>query len=365
MTRLRLIMLAVLSLSAGLLATQTRTSAPLEIYVVDTEGGKATLFISPSGESLMIDSGNPGGRDTDRILTLLSQIGLKQIDYLVSTHYHVDHIGGMIELAKRVPIRHFLDHGPTAEEKEQVTGFQAAYAELRAQAKHTVLKPGDRVPITGLDWRIVTAGGTGLKAPLQGAGRQNPACGVSKPKDNAPLTARDENAQSVGSVVTYGQFRVIDLGDLLWNNEIELMCPVNPIGTVDLYIVTHHGQDTSGSEALVHGVRPRVAVMSNGTRKGAAPAAMQILRSSPGLEDIWQLHWSYSAGVEHNSAGVFLANLEEPATLAAVLGGTSRGGGPAAAAHAPAHAIRISAEHTGTFTVTNMRTGFSKTYVKK
>ena len=122
MTRLRLIMLAVLSLSAGLLATQTRTSAPLEIYVVDTEGGKATLFISPSGESLMIDSGNPGGRDTDRILTLLSQIGLKQIDYLVSTHYHVDHIGGMIELAKRVPIRHFLDHGPTAEEKEQVTG---------------------------------------------------------------------------------------------------------------------------------------------------------------------------------------------------------------------------------------------------
>ena len=133
------------------------------------------------------------------------------------------------------------------------------------------------------------------------------------------------------------------------------MCPVNPIGTVDLYMSPTAG--SSGSEAHASAA---CAVMSNGTRKGAAPAAMQIMRSSPGLEDIWQLHWSYTAGVEQNSAGVFIANLEEPATLAAVLGGTSRGGGPAAAAHAPAHAIRISAESTGTFTVTNHADGLQQ-----
>jgi competence protein ComEC len=362
MRRLRVVLLSVLSTAAALLVAQTRPSVPLEIYVVDTEGGKATLFISPSGESLLVDTGSPGGRDTDRILTLFSQIGLKQIDYLISTHYHVDHIGGLPELARRIPIRHYFDHGPSVEEKEQVAGFQAAYAEIYSEAKHTVVKPGDRVPIAGLDWRIVTAGGKSLGAPLPGGGRPNPACSLSKPKEN---TRDPENGQSIGSVVTHGQFRAIDLGDLLWNNELALVCPANPIGTVDLYLVTHHGQDSSGSEALVHAVRPRVAVMSNGTRKGAAPSAMQIMRSSPGLEDIWQMHWSYTAGVEQNSAGIFIANVEDTATLTATLSGQSRGGGPAAAAHSPAYAIKISAESTGTFTVMNMRNGFSKTYVKR
>ena len=169
-------MLLVVSVVSGaLLAAQTRpATAPLEIYVIDTEGGKATLFISPSGESLLIDSGNPGGRDTDRILTLFGQIGLKQIDHLISTHYHIDHIGGLAELARRIPIRHYLDHGPTVEEKEQLQGFQAGYAEIYTQAKHTVVHPGDRVPIAGLDWRIVSAGGKALKAPLAGGGRAEP-----------------------------------------------------------------------------------------------------------------------------------------------------------------------------------------------
>jgi competence protein ComEC len=358
----RLALLLVVSVGAGAwLAAQARsTAAPLEIYVIDTEGGKATLFISPSGESLLIDSGNPGGRDTERILALFGQIGLKQIDHLVSTHYHIDHIGGLAELSRRVPIRHYWDHGPTVEEKEQLQGFQAAYAEIYGQAKHTVLQPGDRIAIAGLDWRIVSAGGKVLKAPLSGGGRPNPACTISKPKEN---TRDPENGQSVGSVITYGQFRAIDLGDLLWNNELDLMCPENPIGTVDLYLVSHHGQDSSGSEALVHALRPRVAVMQNGPRKGGAVPAMQIMRSSPGLEDVWQLHWSYTAGVDQNSAGVFVANVDDPAVFAATLTGPPRGG--PAPNHLPAHAIKILAESTGTFTVTNMRNGYSKTYVKK
>ncbi|HXW07156.1 MAG TPA: MBL fold metallo-hydrolase [Vicinamibacterales bacterium] len=405
-------------------SAQSKNPKVLDIYVVDTEGGKATLFVAPSGESVLVDSGNPGGRDTDRIMLAIEDAGLKQIDYLVSTHYHVDHIGGMQELAKRIPIAHYVDHGPSVEEREQVPDFQQAYAEARAKAKHTVVKPGDRLPVAGLDWRIVTSAGKVLEQPLPGGGAANPACATFTPKENA----RDpENAQSLGSVIAYGRFRAIDLGDLLWNNEADLMCPDNPVGQVDLYLVTHHGLDASGSPQLVHGVQPRVAVMQNGTRKGGAVQAFQIMRSSPRLQDIWQSHWSWNAGVEHNSAGVFIANVDDPATIASVLtnppgprgGGPGRGGpgpgatppagggtgapgtppaapapsagpppapapfaagpgtpgvapaqgrpgggrgGGAAAAHAPAYWIRISAQADGSFTVTNARNGFSKTY---
>jgi beta-lactamase superfamily II metal-dependent hydrolase len=339
----------------------------LEIFVADTEGGKAVLYASPSGQTLMIDSGNPGGRDTERIMAMLTDAGVKQIDYLISTHYHVDHIGGMQELAQRIPIGHYIDHGPSIEAKEQVQGFQAAYAELYGKAKHTVAKPGDRVPITGLDVRIVTAGGESIKKPLSGGGRPNPVCAQTEKKED-PANP-DENAHSVGAVIAHGQFRAIDLGDLLWNEELELMCPNNPVGAVDLYMVTHHGLATSGATALVHGVRPRVAVMQNGTRKGGAVATYEILRASPGLEDIWQLHWSHNGGIEHNPPGVFIANVDDAATIAGVLTAPpgQRGGGGgrgAAAAHTPAHYLRISAREDGTFTVTNSRNNFSKTYRK-
>lgn len=344
-------------------AAQPKAAKTLDIYVADTEGGKAALFASPSGETLLIDSGNPGGRDTDRIVAMLADAGVGKIDYLVSTHYHVDHVGGMQELATRIPIGHYVDHGPNVEEREQVQGFSAAYEALRSKAKHTVVKPGDRIPVAGLGVVVLTAGGQALKKPLAGAGRPNPACAQS-PKKEQPASP-DENAQSVGLLVTYGQFRAIDLGDLLWNKELELMCPNNPVGGVDLYMVTHHGLDRSGSEALVHGVRPRVAVMQNGTRKGGSVQAYEIMRSSPGLEDIWQLHWSYSGRIDHNPAGVFIANIDEPAAIATVLTtppGQRGGGGGANAAHTPAYYLKISARNDGSFTVTNSRNGFSKTY---
>jgi competence protein ComEC len=429
MKRLAAIVLSTIALTGGLGAQRgAATTKPLEIYVVDTEGGKAALWVSPSGQSLLIDSGNPGARDLDRILAAVNDAGLKQIDYLLSTHYHGDHIGGMQELAKRIPIGHFIDHGPSVEEREQVQGFQAAYAELYGKAKHTVVKPGDKVPIAGLDWRIVTAGGNVLKAPLPGGGKMNPVCAGLAQRE---VNMRDENAHSVGSVITFGQFRAIDLGDLLWGKEFELVCPNNTVGMVDVYFVTHHGLDQSGSLALVHGVQPRVAIMQNGTRKGAGTEAMPTMRSSPGLEDIWQLHWSYNAGIEQNSAGVFIANVDDSATIANVLTAPSRGGGPgaggragsapgtagapgggaaapagaatptpppggaaapppqagvapqaggtgapagagatgggrgAATAHTPAYWIKVSAQPDGTFTVTNSRNGFSKTYVKR
>jgi len=414
MKRLAAIALSTIALTCALSAQRGATK-PLEIYVVDTEGGKAALWVAPGGQSLLIDSGNPGPRDLERIMAAVTDAGLKQIDYLLSTHYHVDHIGGMQELAKRIPIGTYIDHGPTVEEREQVQGFQAAYAELYGKAKHMVVKPGDKVPIAGLDWRIVTSDGKVLKTPLPGGGKPNPACaGVT----TRPVSGTDENAQSVGSVITFGQFRAIDLGDLLWNKETDLVCPNNPVGMVDVYFVTHHGLDQSGSPALVHGVQPRVAIMQNGTRKGAGTQAMPTMRSSPGLEDIWQLHWSYNAGIEQNSAGVFIANVDDAATIAGVLTAPPRGGGPggavsgssgapaapgtaappqtppsaaapapsaapqgigagvpgggggrgaaaAAAAHTPAYWIKVSVQPDGTFTVTNSRNGFSKTYEKR
>lgn len=371
MTRLAIVLFSTLALVAVVPAAQPQTDGTLDIYVVDTEGGKAILFRAPSGETLLIDSGNPGGRDVERIMTVFKEAGITKLDHLLSTHYHIDHIGGMQELAKQIPIAHYIDHGPNVEPKEQVEGFQAAYAELYGKARHTVVKPGDRVPIAGLDWRIVTSAGKALKATLAGGGQANKACTAIERRESRP---DDENAQSVGSVVTFGQFRTVDLGDLLQSVEFDLMCPISPIGPVDLFIVSHHGLDTSNSPALVHGLRPRVAIMQNGTRKGGSVAAYNVMRSSPGLEDIWQLHWSYHGTVEHNPAGVFIANVDEPATIAEVLTappgarggpGGNAGRGPAAAAHTPAHWIRISAQRNGTFTVTNSRNGYSKTYMRR
>lgn len=363
MRRAAIVLLAMFTLVAVPTGQGTATKA-LDIYVVDTEGGKATLFVSPSGQSLLIDSGNPGGRDTERIMAAVADAGLERLDFLLSTHYHVDHIGGLQELAGRIPIGHFLDHGPNVEEKEQVAGFEQAYAALRGKARHTVVRPGFMVPIRGIDWRIVTAAGKALKTPLTGGGQPNPLCAQFTRKDARP----NENNQSVGSVITHGRFRAVDLGDLVWDNEFDLMCPNNPLGTVDLYLVSHHGLDSSGSPALVHAVRPRVAIMQNGTRKGASVPAMQIMHVSPGLEDIWQLHWSHNGGLEHNSAGVYIANMDEPATAATVLTAAAGGGagrGSAAAAHSPAYWIKVSAQADGTFTVRNARNGFAKTYARR
>jgi beta-lactamase superfamily II metal-dependent hydrolase len=337
----------------------------LDIYIVDTEGGKATLFVTPSGETVLVDTGNPGERDLDRILEVFGVARVTKLDYLISTHYHQDHIGGLPALVERIPVAHFMDHGPNVESPAQLPEFQAAYAAAYGKSKHTVLKPGDRVPVAGLDWRIVTSAGKAITRPLRGAGRANTAlCADFRKKPDAPTP--DDNGQSVGSVITFGRFRMLDLGDLLWNNEYDLVCPRNMIGTVDLYLVTHHGLDRSGSPALVHSVRPLVAVMSNGTRKGGAPSTFQTLRSSPRLEDIWTSHWSYAAGIEYNSPGVFIANVDSMATIAAVLTATpdAQSSVQANAAHRPGHYFKISALPSGTFTITNSRNGFSKTYAK-
>jgi competence protein ComEC len=354
------------SVSSGQ-AAQTRTAKTLDIYVIDVEGGNATLFVSPSGESVLIDSGNGGPaapRDAGRIMAAVKDAGLTQIDNLITTHWHGDHFGGMAELASRIPIRHFIDHGPNVQPAAATDEFlQKTYPPLYARAKHTVAKPGDKIAIDGLDWRVVSAAGEVMKTSLPGAGRPNPYCAAYKPMDADPT----ENAQSVGSIITFGKFRAAHLGDLTWNKEFNLMCPTNRIGTVDLFVVSHHGQPISNSDVLVHAIRPRVAIMNNGTRKGGQPDAMKIIHSAPGLEDLWQLHFSLLSGQEYTVPGLFIANsVDEPQATVPVAAMAPPPPGPAVppppAHNGTAYWIKVSAQTDGSFTVTNGRNGFSKTY---
>jgi competence protein ComEC len=358
-------LLALMLAGAVLFAQPSRK--PLSIYVLDVEGGNATLFVSPSGESVLIDTGNGGAaakRDADRIMAAVKDAGLAQIDHLITTHWHADHFGAMEDLSGRIPIRHFIDHGANVQPAAATDDFlQKTYPALYAKATHTVAKPGDRIAVAGLDWRVVSSAGNVLKAPLPGAGRTNPYCASFKPQD-VDMT---ENAQSVGSVVTFGKFRVAHLGDLTWNKEFDLMCPVNRIGTVDLFVVSHHGQPISNSGVLVHAIQPRVAIMNNGTRKGGQPDAMKIIHSAPGLEDLWQLHFSMLSGQEYTVPGLFIANsTDEPQTTVpvAALPAPQPGPGtpPAPVHNGTAYWIKVSAQPDGSFTVTNSRNGFSKTY---
>lgn len=352
-----------LAVSAG--TSQAQTGA-LDIYVIDVEGGGATLFVSPSGESLLVDTGYGGSaaaRDAARIHAAAQDAGIRQIDHLITTHWHGDHFGGMAELARRIPIRHFIDHGPTVQQQPASVEFlNNVYPGLIRQARHTVVTPGDAIPVAGLNVQVLSSGGQVIDSPLPGAGQANPLCTGFQPKEQDT----GENGQSVGILVTFGSFRALHLGDLTWNIERDLACPNNKVGAVDFWVVTHHGQPTSNPAVLVHAVRPRVAVMNNGTRKGGQPEAMQVIFTSPGLEDLWQLHFSLLSGQEYTVPGIFIANLldDQPASMPLdPLVMPSAGQRPPAPIHdGPAHWIKASAQSDGTFTVTNSRNGFSKSY---
>jgi len=352
-------------------AAQKLDSRKLDIYVVDVEGGNAQLWVTPWGESVLIDTGNSGAaavRDADRIMTAVKDAGVTQIDHLITTHYHADHVGGLPEFAKRMPIKEFIDHGVNVQPGAQIDPILQQYAELYGKAKHTVAKTGTRIPVNGLDWRIVSATGVLMKTNLPGGGARNPYCAGFKRHDVNPVSGGplgNEDEQSVASHVTFGKFRVLYLADFDWNQEFELMCPNNRIGTVDLFIVSRHGQPSSNSEALVHAVQPRVTIMNNGPRKGGQPTAMNVLLNSPHLEDLWQIHFALLGGQEYTVPGVFIANVEDGPTVpvAAQPAPQRAPGAPAVPQHdGPAHWIKVSARTDGTFTVTNGRNGFTKSY---
>jgi beta-lactamase superfamily II metal-dependent hydrolase len=314
----------------------------LDIFFIDVEGGQATLMITPDKQSLLVDTGWPGfgDRDADRIVKVAKKAGLKKIDYLLITHYHRDHVGGITQLLSKMSVGTFVDHGPNRETGAAADQLMEAYTKAASSGVRQSAKPGDKVALKGADVTVITADGNVIDKPLPGAGAANPLCAQAKKKEDDP----SENARSLGVLVTFGSFKFIDIGDLTWNKELELACPANKIGKVDLYVTTHHGMDISGPEALVHAIQPRVAVMNNGSRKGGTPAAWKIVKASPGLEDLWQLHFANAGGQEHNVANPFLADLND----------TGEG-----------NYIRVSATKTGAMTVFNSRNKYTKTYPAK
>jgi beta-lactamase superfamily II metal-dependent hydrolase len=328
--------LALLVLTAAaLLPAQT-----LKIYAIDVEGGKSTLYISPSGESMLVDTGYAGenNRDANRIMAAAAEAGVKKIDYLVITHYHGDHAGGIPQLVAKIPVGRMYDHGESSDFKQGL--YYNPYVKVRENYPHQTLKPGDTIPIKGLQVDIVASNGEIIAKPLPGAGQPNPLCASYQP------IAEDtgENAHSLAMIITFGNLRISDLGDLHWNHEGELACPNNKLGTVDLYMTTHHGTVTSGSPQMVHALHPKVAIMNNGEDKGGSIKAWTAIESSPGLEDLWQLHFSAEGGKGHNVAETFIAN-------------------PSAEGD-KGYSIEVTARPDGSFTVRNNRNQFEKTYRK-
>ena len=329
-------------LAAALLTRPAAQSArPLDVYFIDVEGGQATLIVTPSGQSMLIDTGYPGfdDRDANRILSVAKLAGITRLDYLLVTHYHSDHVGNAPALASRIPVDTFVDHGDTVETDDSAKALYASYLKTRAIRRHLQPMPGEAIQMRDVDVTIVTAGGAHLTQPLFAPAAPNPLCASFAPK----AVDQSENAQSVGSVITFGRFRMIDLGDLTWNKEQELVCPNNLLGTVDVYVTTHHGLDQSGAPVIVHALRPRVAIMNNGPKKGGSVEAIRTVRSSPGLQDFWQLHYAVDAGKDVNMADAMIANLDE----------------------STAHAIKLSAQRDGSFTVTNGRTNETRRYAAR
>jgi beta-lactamase superfamily II metal-dependent hydrolase len=363
-------MIVFLILALALFApasSMAQTTPALDIYVIDVEGGNATLFVSPSHESLLMDTGNVGAvaapRDAGRIVDAMRAAGIDHIDHLITTHWHGDHFGGMAELAARVPIKEFIDHGANAQPAEVPDTFiRDTYPKLYANAKHTVAKAGDRIAMAGLDVRVVTSNGETIKTPLPGAGKSNPYCGLYKAGDN-----NAEDPKSIGVHVAFGKFRTAHFGDITKNIEFSLMCPNNRIGTVDALLGLHHGQASSNSEVLVYALHPRVAIMNDGTRKGGEPETMRIVHSSPGLEDLWELHFSLLSGQEYSVPGMFIANIADDSPQAmpiAPIPAPAPGPGtpPPPVHNGTAYWIKLSAHQDGSFSVTNARNGFTKNY---
>jgi len=351
MKRLILAIIGAATLAAAAVLARVPAKT-LDIYFIDVEGGQSTLIVTPAGESLLIDAGFPGdgtfsskpdaaaqARDPQRIFRAARAAGISQIDYLLTTHFHADHVGGAIELSQFLPIRTFIDHGAPAPDADSAVGGTQAiyelYAAVRAKGKHLEPKPGDLLPLKGIEAIVVASAGAVLSKPLAGAGQPNPACSGT----GAPASEKTENPRSTAVRLQYGKFRFLDLGDLSGAPLFALTCPANLIGESDAYLVTHHGGNDAADPSLFAAIKPAVAIVNNGPTKGAQADTLATIQKL-GI-DGWQLHRTLNKGAQ-NGLDSRIANLDETTS----------------------HWIKLSANDSGTFTVTNARTGTVMEYRK-
>ena len=311
----------------------------LLIDSIDVEGGQATLLVAPGGGSLLVDTGWPGnnGRDALRIQDAMKDAGITKIDHVLITHYHTDHVGGVTNLLERIPVGEFLDHGENREDSEITRQDYAAYLKAIAGKPRCTVHPGDAITIPGLSITVLAADGQHITQVPGIRPVPNPYC----PAEPAWPVDSSENARSVGILVRFGKFRFLDMGDLTKAKEIALVCPSNPIGTVDLYLVNHHGMNLSNTKAFVDAIHPRVAIMNNGAHKAGSPEAWQTVHDSPGLSDLWMLHTAEGSDAAHNSPAPLIANL--------------KGGSDGAY-------LKVVASADGSFSVTNTRSGQTRQY---
>ncbi len=342
----------------------SKASRDLKIVTVDVEGGAAVLFVTPEGKSLLIDTGwapgiggprrisgappqPPAPSSADRIAAAAASLEITKIDYLLMTHYHADHLGGLESLLAKLPVRTFIDHGPNREEPPpNATPRQLAFATSTLYPnwvaayqghRHIAARVGQTLDIGSMRLEFITSDGSVLDTPLFGAGQPNPLCaGVPKMDRNGG----EENVRSVGALITFGKTRILYLGDLTWNKEIELLCPINKIGKVDVYFVTGHGMNLSSSPPT-GALDPLVAIMQNGPTKGGDAAVIKTVNAYPDLEAFWRVHYSVRYP-DLNGDPNYIANLN----------GVRDQGYP----------IDLDVTRGGEITVTNGRNGFSKAY---
>jgi beta-lactamase superfamily II metal-dependent hydrolase len=320
------IMMLLMALSASANAAKT-----MDIYFIDVEGGQSTLIVSPSGQAMLIDTGYAGnsGRDAIRIAAAAKLAKVKRIDDVLITHLHGDHVGGVPNLLERLPVGTFLDHGPSVELNGK---YPEPYEAAFAKGEHRVVKPGDKIAIKDLDVTVMSA----ALQVLQRKGEPNQYCAGIGQQDE-----QGEDPQSAGVLIGFGKFHFLDLGDLRWNHQVDLLCPENRVGKLDLYLTTRHGAD---APPAIYAMAPRVAIMNNGPRKGGAADGWKTIKASPGLEDLWQLHFAVANGKDANVPDAFIANVDE---------------------QCQGLYLKVSALADGSFTVYNPRNKYSKTYAAK
>ena len=335
-----------LIVTALLGVAQIPPAGTLRIYVIDVEGGGATLIVAPSGQSMLIDSGSPGPaaeRDSKRIAEAMEAAGLKRINYLFTTHYDGDHVGGAPAANLVAHFERFFDHGEMDPKWEQNRGIEDRYKAYLAIAagKRTIVKAGDAIPLRGVRVAVVASQGAVIRNAINGGGQPNPFCADAERKE----PNKTENSQSTGVLVSYQRFTFLDVGDLTWDKEMDLACPVNKLGRVSLLLATHHGffNDQSGAPALLWAIQPQVVIANNGPRKGMAPSAYDRIQKIRDLEGLWQSHLALASDAAHNTAEDMIANVE-------------------ASTECKGHWIRVDVAPSGRFEVTNGRTGVSKMY---